>query len=515
MKNRKKYLSYLLAFSIGLNSSQSTYFKPTLKTEKSSISSFNFEEESLKAHLRKIRLEYLRQKIIKFEIHYNYENFYPKETMIDLIIEEQNQTVCKNKNNDLTELKKTIIENSLQDEKSLFISLESRKKFNKEELERDKVARIALSIALENSFKCPSDQLEDICRMKTLKILIQTFDNKNVLAKYDEKKNSISIDYDKIKKKFQNFYMNQNEKECILYLASNIEHELNHCREFKCSCRETENLSTNIASYPVLKFLIEASAESGTYNFNPEIMQKTNSKDYSYYEHRKEEANLLFLVLFKENKTLDEYYNAVFNSDIHSLLDYFDIQTKEDAKTFFYIAYSVDAHLKENDLYFYLAEQFGNIYTEQEIKEKIGYTYKLDIYKIALKNLINEMSKKNINLNETLYLHNFLKSYLLSDIYRYEPNFQTSFSQLDSYFNTYMKEYFNTTYENIKELEKNNLNFFINNNQNETQIKKENDFQKLVEKYPLLQTIAWTHSLSLINMPLFDDQLTLKKELDS
>lgn len=75
-------------------------------------------------------------------------------------------------------------------------------------------------------------------------------------------------------------------------------------------------------------------------------------------------------MLFKENKTLDEYYNAVFNSDIHSLLDYFDIQTKEDAKTFFNIAYSVDAHLKENDLYFYLAEQFGNIYTEQEIKEK-------------------------------------------------------------------------------------------------------------------------------------------------
>ena len=76
-----------------------------------------------------------------------------------------------------------------------------------------------------------------------------------------------------------------------------------------------------------------------------------------------------------------------------------------------------------------------------------------------------------------------------------------------------MKEYFNTTYENIKELEKNTLNFFINNNQNETQIKKENDFQNLVEKYPLLQTIAWTHSSTVFN--LFDNQLTLKKELNS
>ena len=62
-------------------------------------------------------------------------------------------------------------------------------------------------------------------------------------------------------------------------------------------------------------------------------------------------------------------------------------------------------------------------------------------------------------------------------------------------------------------MEKKSLYSFINFNQNETQLERENIFQNLVEKYPLLKTIAWTHSSTVFN--LFDNQLTLKKELNS
>ena len=519
MKNRKKYISYLLAFSIGLNSSQFTYFSTKIEGQDTYFKEFESPKEKFKDHLKKIKLDDLKQEISRLEVHYNYESFYPKENMIDLIVKEQNQKICTNQNANLSELAIEIIQNSLQDEKSVFIPVETKKKGGKEEIEKDTNMRVALKMALKNAFKCPSNQLEDMCHMKTLKILNQTFENKKVLAKYDEKSNTIYIDYNKIETNFQNT-SHSDKKEFIFYLARNLEHELNHCREFKCDCRKNENSVTNIASFRVLKFLIEASAESGTYNFNSEIMHQTTSKDYSYYDYRKEEANLLFLVLFKENKTLEAYYQTIFNSDIQGLFTYFDIETREEARTFLNITYSIDALLKENDLYYYLAEQYGNIYTEQEIKEKIGYAYKLDIYKIALKDLIDEISKKKIDLNETLYLYNFLKSYLLIDTstykentFNFNPSFLESINQLENYFYTYIKEYFNTTDENIKEMEKKSLYSFINFNQNETQLERESIFQNLVEKYPLLKTIAWTHSSTVFN--LFDNQLTLKKELNS
>lgn len=53
MKNRKKYISYLLAFSIGLNSSQSTYFSTKIEGQDTYFKEFESPKEKFKDHLKK------------------------------------------------------------------------------------------------------------------------------------------------------------------------------------------------------------------------------------------------------------------------------------------------------------------------------------------------------------------------------------------------------------------------------------------------------------------------------
>lgn len=446
---------------------------------------------------------------------YNWESFYPTMEEIDEILAvAENGAECENTNTDYELLTDILIENSIR------CSNEQNKIFSSE---NDLDMRLALDRAIHNIFKTPSNVAEDFCSISEYGIVNEKLEGETLgLCCYDEK--LLKIDYEKIQSYFTS--SKQESKfniDFVTYLSCIVEHELNHCREYFCRHREAKGQKNESISYKdTLNFMIESAAESQVYCCDgSRDLRDRSTYDYAYYEERENESLLFLLCCFREDRKIEDYYKAIFDCDLKALYEFYGLETKEDIYTFYKIAYALDSLNVRSELSETLYYENG-VTTIGEFKREIGFSYRVDLFKLSLKNLMQYIQKyDDLSIEESIFLYQFLKNYVTKDsylsihvsdhTYQYDETFVGLIYQLETIYDDFICNHYHVTVDDINNIR--NHMFFdsidvYNGNKIpisiglETQI----DCYELLEKFPLLKNISWTSYMHRSSFPSFDQK---------
>ena len=234
-------------------------------------------------------------------------------------------------------------------------------------------------IALIQANKLSSNSNEDLCKLSDLVVLLYTEPIDNALyGNYVNKDNKITIYLDNV------ININYSSIDFFTQVSEIFLHEINHARQHICKDREEKE---ELAFNKYITSIVESSAESAIYNEN-------NSKYYSdmlgneniYFLERCFEDELQLLTLTDEDTNLNDYYASIFDSDIDAFLDYFNIKTEKDKKAFLNILSEKDAIFLRNSIAKNIA--FNDELTVKEASDIIGYGYKVEIMRLALRNVI-------------------------------------------------------------------------------------------------------------------------------
>ena len=213
---------------------------------------------------------------------------------------------------------------------------------------------------------------------------------------YVNKDNKITIYLDNV------ININYSSIDFFTQISEIFLHEINHARQHICKDREEKE---ELAFNKYITSIVESSAESAIYNEN-------NSKYYRdmlgneniYFLERCFEDELQLLTLTDEDTNLNDYYASIFDSDIDAFLDYFNIKTEKDKKAFLNILREKDAIFLRNSIAKNIA--FNDELTVKEASDIIGYGYKVEIMRLALRNVIAtnmEREEKFTPLKLSLY----------------------------------------------------------------------------------------------------------------
>ena len=252
-------------------------------------------------------------------------------------------------------------------------------------------------ISLIQANKLSSNSNEDLCKLSDLVVLLYTepIDN-SLYGDYVNKDNKITIYLDNV------ININYSSIDFFIQISEIFLHEINHARQHICKDREEKE---ELAFNKYITSIVESSAESAIYNEN-------NSKYYRdmlgneniYFLERCFEDELQLLTLTDEDTNLNDYYASIFDSDIDAFLDYFNIKTEKDKKAFLNILREKDAIFLRNSIAKSIA--FNDELTVKEASDIIGYGYKVEIMRLALRNVIAtnmEREEKFTPLKLSLY----------------------------------------------------------------------------------------------------------------
>ena len=252
-------------------------------------------------------------------------------------------------------------------------------------------------ISLIQANKLSSNSNEDLCKLSDLVVLLYTEPIDNALyGDYVNKDNKITIYLDNV------ININYSSIDSFTQISEIFLHEINHARQHICKDREEKE---ELAFNKYITSIVESSAESAIYNEN-------NSKYYRdmlgneniYFLERCFEDELQLLTLTDEDTNLNDYYASIFDSDIDAFLDYFNIKTEKDKKAFLNILREKDAIFLRNSIAKSIA--FNDELTVKEASDIIGYGYKVEIMRLALRNVIAtnmEREEKFTPLKLSLY----------------------------------------------------------------------------------------------------------------
>ena len=398
---------------------------------------------------------------------YNHPELMLSSEDIDKILEVASSTKeCRSTDTDYSKLADTIIENSIaysSEDNLIFVNYNTN--YSSEYIDRDIVMRLALKKALTNIFENNYDIEEDICRLKNLVIfsgkLQDNYDNSVdglTFATYigDD---TIIVDYDACLKGYEKLIASGSNLTFLDFVTLILEHELNHARSVICDCRKNAHQKYETFNYnQTLMSVTEASAESQLYA-NDLDFYKDNHETFVYPAERYQELLLLLLVAFKENKNINDYYNALNNSNLDELYEFFDLTDKEDYEFFYQITRITDAIAERNSVGYFLSNNGYVTCTQRE--EVLGYTYKLNIFKIVLKDIADyQNANGDLSLEEIMFLYNLVKSYVTSGTVElvgsnslyvvYDEEFLSYFMPLEESFYQYIKSYFNVDKKSIE-----------------------------------------------------------------
>lgn len=315
---------------------------------------------------------------------------------------------------------------------------------------------------------------DDLCYLKDVVVKIDAIDEENTLATHDYAKKLITIDFNKIKASYIDYSVEEKEQWSFEdYLENVLHHEINHGRQAPCDCRKY----TDIITYRISRtnLLIEASAESETYNFyvNDLHVHPYETTIYTYSKERQAQSLILLMGMFKEGFTLDKYYQAMFNSDINAFHKLFELKSIEDYGTFYNIFYALDTIEGRTELADKLKAE--GIDTRDELKAAVGNDYKIDVFKIVVEDLIRKINKESLSLKESMKLYSLVKLLILNDehkieftssvgfmspqyiqygdyLYYYDEAFLMGIGKLDEIFIQFLSDYYKITKNNIDEL---------------------------------------------------------------
>lgn len=301
-------------------------------------------------------------------------------------------------------------------------------------------------------------------------------------------------------------------------LLETLLHEFNHVRQKACDCRVEQGLvlaDMFVYDNNYVSTISESSAESELY-----IMSKYPQDysfqfdDYAYEKERADELLLLTLALCNENANIEDYYNAIADTNYVALYNFYDLQSREDIHDFYRIVYAIDSKNLRSNLW-------ESIYTEEELAEKtvfeytvdIGYAYRVDIFRMTLEKLTkytNNKGSKLFTLKQNLAIFNILKNIIVKDSYMYyEDNLDDETIIYRKYYEEYMvkniavleyeyikflSEYYGASISEIRCMEDNEIQEFVQNvinvvNYQYTSNRKDKEAFNLIYKFPILSTL--------------------------
>lgn len=407
--------------------------------------------------------------------------------------------------------------------------LDNPNKLTKEQKELVEALKIALDRIFEQETFINND---DFCKLKDIKIKISNLENQGeniTLAEYIDDELLILIDYEELLSQKEEEFLGDNKE----YLSYTIQHELNHARQFICNCQKEEQINKTILYDDRVSFIIESSAESQLYYnelYNEEEFQSYMYSDgferkqhlsfpYTYILEREYQSLILLMGMFKENFSLDLYYEAINDSNIDKLHKLFELNSLDDYKTFYNILYSIDTILNRTELSTYLIESGYN--TFGKLRRSVGTGYKIDVFKIVVSDLIKEINEKDLSLEESMNLYNYIKAYIVKmernsekingEIeWFYDEQLLNGITTIESIFYNYVCEKF--------DIDRNNMNFsnstifdktfytLIDYSPVDKEIYYSNDLcDNLALKYPLINEIAFCCNLFSIEIEDFDE----------
>ena len=252
-------------------------------------------------------------------------------------------------------------------------------------------------ISLIQANKLSSNSNEDLCKLSDLVVLLYTEPIDNALyGDYVNKDNKITIYLDNV------ININYSSIDFFTQISEIFLHEINHARQHICKDREEKE---ELAFNKYITSIVESSAESAIYNENNSIYYSDMlGNENIYFLERCFEDELQLLTLTDEDTNLNDYYASIFDSDIDAFLDYFNIKTEKDKKAFLNILREKDAIFLRNSIAKSIA--FNDELTVKEASDIIGYGYKVEIMRLALRNVIAtnmEREEKFTPLKLSLY----------------------------------------------------------------------------------------------------------------
>lgn len=297
-----------------------------------------------------------------------------------------------------------------------------------------------------------------------------------------------------------------------------LAHEFNHIRQDKCSCRIFD-LNDLEYSDNSMTFIKESSAESELYNI------KDSYTEYGIYQYERELETEILLLSILSDSEIDEYYNAIFDTDLKALHEFFSLKSEEDINDFNQIIYQMDALLYRNSY-----NTLENTYIDTADYElSIGYNYKIEIFKRCILNLLTKTNNKNISLEENLTIFNIIKNILIKNAFTYreeddhfirvtDSNFIESFKELEEKYIEFLSVYYDTEIEEIRSLEEVEIKCIIVNINNIIDGKdvinyKDEEAFEILNKYPLINNILNTTDIYQSNYETYleDFNYTLTK----
>lgn len=330
------------------------------------------------------------------------------DTIITSLYTEQEE--CKNPTfltND--ELTKKIIENSNE-----FLKTNHKCK----EFLNDSNIRVLKNILTKLEKNATNDQKEDNHKLQNLKIV--EVNNKTLpTGEYYPDQETIIINMDQLKNELKEIRKYNLNIELDDYVELVLAHEINHVRQFKCDCKkEQDHGSINVLD--TMYTLTEASAESYLYNELGYSNEGVNENTFTYASERKVEILLQILTIFKKDVTMEDYYNAIYDSSLSDLYNYFSLDNNEEIKEFYKIIYGIESEKVRN--YFFSKYKKKYNISEEEITQIgfdkiIGQAHYSDIFRIFLKNLINYTKDNELSLENNVELYQMIKGTVLRAAY--------------------------------------------------------------------------------------------------
>lgn len=513
MKNKKRAVAFTLATSILFGASGCT---PREKSETPSPSEPILEEQ-LPKHDKDLVLKY-DDLIDEIHVEYKNEDCYLNANTIESINDnEANDNVCTysydNLDEALDELVLAIKSNSLNAKEMK----DSYKYTLPSEVQKEKDIEIDMDSlllqALKEVFGTATNNInEDICTLMDCKIFLSNKVPEDKAADYSRNNNRITIYYKHLIAQADAYanidYFNSSDKSFEELFAfhlkdqfvSTLKHEINHARQNKCKHRNNNFETPSKYAGNNASTFCETTAESAIYNLEPNKMSEKSNYQLSYSEERYDEA--LFLMMGVTNESMDLYYNCYFDSDFSKLYEFLNIKSKEDMQALFNILYAIDSYNSRSPL------TMSRDKNNTSYDYVIGNDYLIDIYKLALKNMVNYTVNHpdftfNDNANLFLILNNMITNeasmtnYDYTDTPTYGDTFINSFDTLDTYYQNFLIDHYGVNYADIMDAFNNNYineaNLIAMNNDNATNKENIEKASNLLEEFPVLKSILYAH----------------------
>ena len=453
------------------------------------------------------------EELAGIEINYNYPEFYfNKNDYQEVLKVLESKQECDNldKNISLEEVYKTLLENSniLTIEKELYQDKD------------DVLISETLKEALDKCYEHVDDIGDDFCKLMGITIKVAPLNEEGVLGQFDAEQNLLVIDYDEIKKS----YTTKDNKENISfrnYLVNTIRHELNHVKQFICDCRKEKGQKNLSIAYTKEQkgFILESSAESQLYNKNiDEIKLYSSTFDYTYLAERQSQALMLLMGIFKKDFSLEKYYDAINNSDLEALCNLYELNTYEDFKNFYDVFYALSSLNYRTDLFEHLCED--GYYTISNIENNVGNDYKIAIFKMVVRDLIDKINSENLTLGESLRLYNFVKANIVSDedemnlksgdrLCYYNDKFIKGIGAIDDIFYKFISDYYLISKNKIDDIEndfvfKMDLDYLCSWQYDGSEYIISKCCEYMITKYPLIQEISFCNLSFYTDIEDFD-----------